>query len=135
MFLWKFAVLYQHILIRRSYFQCEWLLGERRPSLQDLDEGLDPDGPIYKAIMSNPHIQLSLTSPKMLLGKLVLKAVIFYLGITKNLLFPAYLSMLESPMSANIWINDTEASPVLSQIFKTYHAEKQAIHMNRFIES
>ncbi|XP_015521916.2 ubiquitin-associated domain-containing protein 1 [Neodiprion pinetum] len=93
---------------------CEWLLGERRPSLEDLDEGLDPDGPIYKAIMSNPHIQLSLTSPKMLL---------------------AYLSMLESPMSANIWINDPEASPVLSQIFKTYHAEKHAIHMNRFVES
>ncbi|PSN39238.1 Ubiquitin-associated domain-containing protein 1 [Blattella germanica] len=48
---------------------CEWLLGERRPSLEDLDTGLDPEGPIYKAIMSNPAIQLSLTSPKMLLGK------------------------------------------------------------------
>jgi len=46
------------------------LLGERRRSLQDLDEGLESDGLIYKAIISNPHIQLSLTKPKMLLGKM-----------------------------------------------------------------
>ncbi|XP_012230717.1 ubiquitin-associated domain-containing protein 1 [Linepithema humile] len=90
---------------------CEWLLGERRRSLQDLDEGLDPEGLIYKAIMSNPHIQLSLTNPKMLL---------------------AYLSMIETPASTNVWINDPEVSPVLSQISKTYHAEKHAIHMNRY---
>ncbi|EFN87362.1 Ubiquitin-associated domain-containing protein 1 [Harpegnathos saltator] len=90
---------------------CEWLLGERRRSLQDLDEGLEVDGPIYKAIMSNPHIQLSLTNPRMLL---------------------AYLSMIESPASTNVWINDPEVSPVLSQISKTYHAEKYAIHMNRY---
>lgn len=79
---------------------CEWLLGERRRSLQDLDEGLELDGPIYKAIMSNSHIQLSLTNPKMLL---------------------AYLSMIETPASTNVWINDPEVSPVLSQISKTYH--------------
>lgn len=90
---------------------CEWLLGERRRSLQDLDEGLEIDGPIYKAIMSNAHIQLSLTNPKMLL---------------------AYLSMIETPASTNVWINDPEVSPVLSQISKTYHAEKHAIHMNRY---
>lgn len=92
---------------------CEWLLGERRPSLEDLDTGLDPDGPIYKAIMTNPAIQLSLTSPKMLY---------------------AFLSMLENPNSANVWINDPDASPVLSQIFKTYHSEKHAIQMNRYVE-
>lgn len=90
---------------------CEWLLGARRKSLQDLDEGLDPEGAIYTAIMNNPHIQLSLTNPKMLL---------------------AYLSILETPSSTSIWINDPEVSPVLSQIFKTYHAEKHAIHMNRY---
>ncbi|XP_011870110.1 PREDICTED: ubiquitin-associated domain-containing protein 1 [Vollenhovia emeryi] len=90
---------------------CEWLLGERRRSLQDLDEGLESDGLIYKAIMSNPHVQLSLTKPKMLL---------------------AYLSMIETPASANVWINDPEISPVLSQISKTYHTEKHAIHMNRY---
>ncbi|XP_077257546.1 kip1 ubiquitination-promoting complex subunit 2 [Temnothorax americanus] len=90
---------------------CEWLLGERRRSLQDLDEGLETDGLIYKAIMANPYIQLSLTKPKMLL---------------------AYLSMIETPASANVWINDPEISPVLSQISKTYHTEKHAIHMNRY---
>lgn len=90
---------------------CEWLLGARRKSLQDLDEGLNEDSPIYLAIMSNPHIQLSLTNPKMLL---------------------AYLSILETPSSTSIWINDPEVSPVLSQIFKTYHSEKHAIHMNRY---
>lgn len=90
---------------------CEWLLGARRKSLQDLDEGLDPDGAIYTAIMNNPHIQLSLTNPKMLL---------------------AYLSILETPSSTSVWINDPEVSPVLSQIFKTYHSEKHAIHMNRY---
>lgn len=90
---------------------CEWLLGERRKSLQDLDEGLDPENPIYKAIMTNPHIQLSLTNPK---------------------LFLAYSSMLETPASTNVWANDSEVSPALSQIFRTYHAEKHALHMNRF---
>ncbi|KAK0166474.1 hypothetical protein PV328_004894 [Microctonus aethiopoides] len=93
---------------------CEWLLGARRKDLQDLDDGLDENGPIYSAIMANPHIQLSLTNPKMLL---------------------AYLSILETPSSTSIWINDPEVSPVLSQIFKTYHAEKHAIHMNRYSSS
>ena len=39
----------------------------------------------------------------------------------------AFLSMLESPRSANMWFNDPDASPVLSQIFKTYHAERHAL--------
>ncbi|XP_011301501.1 ubiquitin-associated domain-containing protein 1 [Fopius arisanus] len=93
---------------------CEWLLGARRRSLQDLDEGLDETGPIYQAIMMNPHIQLSLTNPKMMM---------------------AYLSILETPSSTSIWINDPEVSPVLSQIFKTYHSEKHVIHMNRYENS
>ncbi|EZA50134.1 Ubiquitin-associated domain-containing protein [Ooceraea biroi] len=91
---------------------CEWLLGERRPSLQDLDKGIDTDGQIYKAIMSNPHIQLSLTNPKVLI---------------------AFLSIIETPASANAWINDPEVSPALSQISKTYQVEKHFIHMSRFI--
>ncbi|XP_008560337.1 ubiquitin-associated domain-containing protein 1 [Microplitis demolitor] len=93
---------------------CEWLLGVRNKNLHDVDQGLDADSPIYEAIMSNPHIQLSLTNPKMLL---------------------AYLSILETPSSTSIWINDPEVSPVLSQIFKTYHSEKHAIHMNRYENS
>lgn len=46
-----------------------WLLGERKKSLQDLDEGLDENGPIYDAIMNNSYIRLSLNNPKILLGK------------------------------------------------------------------
>lgn len=89
---------------------CEWLLGERRPSLQDLDVGLDTNESIYHAIISNPQIQLSLNNPKVLL---------------------AYLTMLETPSASSVWINDPEIYPVFNQIFKTYHAEKHAIHMNR----
>lgn len=93
---------------------CKWLLGERRPSLQDLDVGLDPEGSIYKAIMNNPQIQLSLTNPKMLL---------------------AYLSMIEKPTSTSAWINDPEVFPALSQIFKIYTTEKHAIEMNRYLSN
>ncbi|XP_043262528.1 ubiquitin-associated domain-containing protein 1 [Colletes gigas] len=90
---------------------CEWLLGERRRSLQDLGEGLDLQGPIYKAIINNPHIQLSLTNPKMLL---------------------VYLSILETPTSMNVWINDPEVSLIINRIHRIYHAEKYAIQMNRY---
>ncbi|XP_034192294.1 kip1 ubiquitination-promoting complex subunit 2 isoform X2 [Osmia lignaria lignaria] len=93
---------------------CEWLLGERRHSLQDLNEGFDSENPIFKAIMSNSHIQLSLTNPKMLL---------------------VYLSILETPVSINMWLSDPEVSPILNQIIKTYHAEKHAIHINQYINN
>ncbi|KZC11611.1 Ubiquitin-associated domain-containing protein 1 [Dufourea novaeangliae] len=90
---------------------CEWLLGERRRSLQDLGEGLNPDNAVYKAIMNSPHIQLSLTNPKMLL---------------------VYLSMLESPTSINVWMSDPEISLALNQIFRIYHVEKHAIYINQY---
>nr|CAD7257312.1 unnamed protein product [Timema shepardi] len=83
-----------HITGNNQSSACEWLLGERRPSLEDMDVGLDPQGAIYKAIMANPTIQLSLNNPKILL----------------------------------------DASPILSQIFKTYHAEKHALQMNLLVE-
>ncbi|CAG2053643.1 unnamed protein product, partial [Timema podura] len=102
-----------HITGNNQSSACEWLLGERRPSLEDMDVGLDPQGAIYKAIMANPTIQLSLNNPKILL---------------------AFLSMLENPSCANMWINDPDASPILSQIFKTYHAEKHALQMNLLVE-
>jgi hypothetical protein len=46
----------------------------------------------------------------------------------------AFLSLLENPNSANIWMNDPDASPVLSQIFKIYQAEKHALQMNHDME-
>ncbi|GFG37134.1 hypothetical protein Cfor_05794, partial [Coptotermes formosanus] len=60
-----------HVTGNNQSAACEWLLGDRHPSLEDMDTGLDPDGPMYNAIMSNPAIRLSLSSPKMLLGAFV----------------------------------------------------------------
>ncbi|XP_066603420.1 ubiquitin-associated domain-containing protein 1 [Prorops nasuta] len=88
---------------------CEWLLGERRQSLYDLDEGLDRNGRIYEAIMNAPSIQLSLTNPRMLI---------------------AYLSMLERPTAIDAWNNDPEVSLILNQIFKIYHAEKYTVNIS-----
>ncbi|XP_043790072.1 ubiquitin-associated domain-containing protein 1 isoform X2 [Apis laboriosa] len=91
---------------------CEWLLGERKHSLQDLDKELDSDNPIYKAIMNDPRIQLSLTNPNMLL---------------------VYLSLLETPVAIGERIRDPEIGPVLDHIIAMYHAEKHAIHMNQYV--
>lgn len=49
--------------------QCEWLLGDRKPTTEDLDKGIDPASPLFQAILENPVVQLGLTSPKTLLGK------------------------------------------------------------------
>uniref|UniRef100_A0A1A7XEV1 UBA domain containing 1 n=1 Tax=Iconisemion striatum TaxID=60296 RepID=A0A1A7XEV1_9TELE len=47
---------------------CEWLLGDRKPSPEDLDKGIDTDSPLFQAILENPVVQLGLTNPKTLLG-------------------------------------------------------------------
>ncbi|CAK9799827.1 Ubiquitin-associated domain-containing protein 1 [Anthophora quadrimaculata] len=91
---------------------CEWLLGERRYSLQDLDKELDSDNPIYKVIMNDPRIQLSLTNPNMLL---------------------VYLSMLETPVSIAERMWDPEIKPVLDHIIAMYHAEKHTIQLNQHV--
>lgn len=46
----------------------------------------------------------------------------------------AFLSMLENPGSANMWFSDADAAPVLSQIFKTYHAERHTSQMKSSME-
>lgn len=48
--------------------QCEWLLGDRKPSPEELDQGIDPNSPLFQAILDNPVVQLGLTNPKTLLG-------------------------------------------------------------------
>ncbi|XP_055397497.1 ubiquitin-associated domain-containing protein 1 isoform X2 [Bubalus kerabau] len=47
---------------------CEWLLGDRRPSPEELDKGIDPESPLFQAILDNPVVQLGLTNPKTLLA-------------------------------------------------------------------
>uniref|UniRef100_A0A8B9YL64 UBA domain containing 1 n=1 Tax=Bos mutus grunniens TaxID=30521 RepID=A0A8B9YL64_BOSMU len=48
---------------------CEWLLGDRRPSPEELDKGIDPESPLFQAILDNPVVQLGLTNPKTLLDE------------------------------------------------------------------
>lgn len=56
------------------HLQCEWLLGDRKPSPEELDKGIDPDSPLFQAILDNPVVQLGLTNPKTLLGTCLLYA-------------------------------------------------------------
>lgn len=53
---------------RFFHLQCEWLLGDRKPSPEDLDKGIDTNSPLFQAILENPVVQLGLTNPKTLLG-------------------------------------------------------------------
>lgn len=89
---------------------CEWLLGDRRPKPVDLQVGLDTNSGIYRSIVSNPVVQLGLCSPKTLL---------------------ALLQMLENPGCASRWLNDSDTAPILSQIFRIYHAEKHSVQLVR----
>jgi len=85
---------------------CEFILSGKSVSEdQEDDKGLDQNTPLFKALASNPTVRLGLNNPKMLY---------------------AFLNILESPPSANIWLNDSDTAPVLSAIFKIYHAEKNA---------
>lgn len=84
---------------------CEWLLGEKKTSSQDLDEGLDTNGAVYKAIMANPQVQLGLNNPRCLL---------------------AFLQMLDSPLATQQWLTDPDTGPLLVQVSRIYHAEKHA---------
>lgn len=80
--------------------------GKKLPDGQNESEtGLDPQSHLFQSLTSTPTVRLGLSNPKCLL---------------------AFLNILESPSSANIWLNDLETAPVLSTIFKVYHAEKHA---------
>ncbi|XP_037350009.1 ubiquitin-associated domain-containing protein 1 isoform X1 [Talpa occidentalis] len=78
---------------------CEWLLGDRKPSPEELDKGIDPDSPLFQAILDNPVVQLGLTNPKTLL---------------------AFEDMLENPLNSTQWMNDPETGPVMLQISRLF---------------
>ncbi|XP_005094980.1 ubiquitin-associated domain-containing protein 1 [Aplysia californica] len=82
---------------------CDWLLSDRKEKPESVDQGLDVNSPVYKAILANPSVQLGLNSPRCLL---------------------AFLQMLENPISASQWLNDPETGPLLMQISRIYHSEK-----------
>lgn len=78
---------------------CEWLLGDRKPSPEDLDKGIDINSPLFQAILENPVVQLGLTNPKTLL---------------------AFEDMLENPLNSTQWMNDPETGPVMLQISRIF---------------
>lgn len=50
---------------------CEWLIGNRTKIHQSEQiDGLPLDSPILKALLGSPHVQMSLSSPKMFIGKI-----------------------------------------------------------------
>ncbi|KAI1904766.1 hypothetical protein AGOR_G00009070 [Albula goreensis] len=78
---------------------CDWLLGDRKPSPEDLDKGIDTNSPLFQAILENPVVQLGLTNPKTLL---------------------AFEDMLENPLNSTQWMNDPETGPVMLQISRIF---------------
>ncbi|KAM8934442.1 ubiquitin-associated domain-containing protein 1 [Pelodytes ibericus] len=78
---------------------CEWLLGDKKPSPEDLDKGIDTASPLFQAILDNPVVQLGLTNPKTLL---------------------AFEDMLENPLNSTQWMNDPETGPVMLQISRIF---------------
>ena len=73
----------------------DWLLGDRQVTDQNSDGGLDPNSPLYTAIMNHPVVQLGMTNPRIL---------------------HAFEDMLENPNNSGQYINDPEIGPVLLQI-------------------
>lgn len=73
----------------------DWLLGDRQVPDRIPDDGLDPDSPLYSAIMDHPVVQLGLTNPRIL---------------------HAFEDMLENSNNSGQYINDPEIGPVLLQI-------------------
>lgn len=50
---------------------CEWLVGDRSKINQyEQNDGLPNDSPILAALLSSPHVQLSLSNPKIFIGEL-----------------------------------------------------------------
>ncbi|KAG8518654.1 Ubiquitin-associated domain-containing protein 1, partial [Galemys pyrenaicus] len=84
---------------------CEWLLGDRKPSPEELDKGIDPESPLFQAILDNPVVQLGLTNPKTLL---------------------AFEDMLENPLNSTQWMNDPETGPVMLQISRLFQTLNRA---------
>ncbi|XP_067868324.1 ubiquitin-associated domain-containing protein 1 [Heterodontus francisci] len=78
---------------------CEWLLGDRKPSPEELDNGIDTESPLFQAILDNPVVQLGLINPKTLL---------------------AFEDMLENPLNSTQWMNDPETGPVMLQISRIF---------------
>ncbi|XP_055319005.1 uncharacterized protein LOC129576911 [Sitodiplosis mosellana] len=108
------ATAYEALKITKNHQSnaCEWLVGDRSKINQfEQNDGLPNGSPILAALLNSPHIQLSLSNPK---------------------IFIAYLSILEDYGSMSMWMNDSETSSVIGQVLRTYHEEKHIMAINQF---
>lgn len=116
---------------------CEWLVGDRSKINQyEQNDGLPNDSPILAALFHSPHVQLSLSNPKIFIGEL--KVISEFDEISKiynvfvSHFWTAYLSILEDYGSMSMWLNDSETSSVIGQVLRTYHEEKHIMAINQF---
>ncbi|XP_077986741.1 ubiquitin-associated domain-containing protein 1-like [Glandiceps talaboti] len=85
---------------------CDWLLGDRKPSVDELEIGLNQSSPLFHAIVNDPVVLLGLSNPRTLL---------------------AFEHILENPTSSSDYLNDPVIGPVLIQISRIYQTEKHTI--------
>lgn len=109
---------------------CEWLCGNRTGSLVELREGLSQDSPILKTILQLPQVQLSLSNPKILLGKFIKQE-------TKRIfdslpLYLAFLAILENEHTIRVWGGDNDTTSIITHILQKYHEEKHVLGINQF---
>lgn len=50
-------------------YACEWLVGNRSKVALEQTDGLPIGSPILTTLLSSPHVQLSLSNPKIFIGK------------------------------------------------------------------
>ncbi|XP_048368226.1 ubiquitin-associated domain-containing protein 1 isoform X2 [Sphaerodactylus townsendi] len=99
---------------------CEWLLGDRKPTPEDLNKGIDPSSPLFQAILENPVIQLGLTNPKTLLA--------FRIGdsmISDHL--PLTLSLAETSTATVSNHKASDTTPIIRWSTKTCNKTKEAL--------
>lgn len=68
------ATAYEALKITKNHQSnaCEWLVGDRTKINQyEQNDGLPSDSPILAALLTSPHIQLSLSNPKIFMGKML----------------------------------------------------------------
>ncbi|XP_041988969.1 ubiquitin-associated domain-containing protein 1 [Aricia agestis] len=89
-----------------------YLMGERGSSVFEIVDGL-PDREILQKLLEKPQIQRGLLNTRMLI---------------------AFIGMVGRKGSAALWLNSPHGSPLLTQISRTYHAEKYCLAVNQFYQ-
>lgn len=85
---------------------CDWLLGDRTPTADEMQQGIDPKSSLFQAIINDPVVLLGLGNPRTLL---------------------AFEHMLENPISSSEYLTDSVIGPVLLQISKIYQTERHSL--------